>query len=145
MLKTCINCCLADQRLIISLLAGTAFPPHHESPPGRRHGAGGGPGPTGWIWPWPVGTGRSCQALPAAGSVRGSPPSLPGAGGLEEPLLHREGPAQPASALAVTFNLSTAGTARELHGSSVGSAGGGGWPCPPLGVQAAPPACCPRA
>lgn len=31
MLKTCINRCLADRRLIISLLAGAAFPPRYES------------------------------------------------------------------------------------------------------------------
>lgn len=71
--------------------------------------------------------GRSCQALPVAGSVRSSPPSLPGAGGLEEPLLCHEGLAQPWSAFAVVFNLSAAGAVRELDRSRAHSAGVGRW------------------
>lgn len=85
------------------------------------------------------GVGRFGQALPAAGSVRRSPPSLPGAGGLEEPLLRREGLAQPGSAFAVVFNLSAAAAARELNGRgacSQASACG----CDPLPGPGRPPA-----
>lgn len=109
--------------MIISLLAGAAFPPHLESPAGWRHGVGEGLWPMGWIRPGLVGTGRSCQALPAAGSAQRSPPSLPGAGGLEEPPRHHEALAQPQSAFTLPFNLSTPDAARELTGSSMCSAG----------------------
>lgn len=144
MLKTCINCCLADRRLIISLLAGAAFPRHHESPAGRRRGAGEGLWPAGWVRLWQAGTGGSGQALPAAGSTRSSPPSLPGAGGLEEPPRRREALAQPRSVFTPPFNLSMPDAERELTGSSMCTGSGhehpwgtGGSPHPATPQQAA--------